>query len=108
VKLLCLFRRSRNNKAGPALTTRVTVKRKLRDNQRAASYVEESPIHFSLVVFKDPQVCDLLGHADSHGGCIVAPDAKQNHKTRRTFSRNASMLHYASTAHTLDNSSQFS
>jgi len=40
----------------PALTARVAVKRKLRDNQRAASYIQERAIHFSLIVFKDSQV----------------------------------------------------
>jgi hypothetical protein len=58
------------------LTARVAVKRKLRDNQRAASDVLERAIHFSLIVLKNPQVCDLLGHADSDSGCVVAPDTK--------------------------------
>src|SRR6266545_4092348 len=108
MELLCLFRRCGSNKAGPALTACVAVKRKLRDNQRASSYIQERPIHFSLIVFKDPQVCDLFGHADSDGGRVVAADPDQNHEASRDFSRDAALHGYTCVAYTLDNGSHLS
>jgi hypothetical protein len=90
------------------LTAGVAVKRKLRDNQRAASRVQERTIHFSVIVLKNPQVCDLPGHGDSDSGCIIAPDAEQNHKTRCDFSRYAALHGDTGAAYTLEYGSHLS
>src|SRR6266496_1863790 len=102
--LACSGRR-RSNKARPALTARVAIKRELRDNQRAALHIKQGAVHFSLIVLKNPQVCDLRSHTGSDSGRIVATDAKQNHQARRDFSRDMTLHDYARSAHTLDNGS---
>src|SRR5206468_12116255 len=101
-------RRRRSNKAGPALTAGVAVKRKLRHDQRAAVYRQQRAVHFSLVILKDSQVGDLLGHSESDSGCVVAANANQNHKTSGDFSRDLAVHGYTRAAHTLDNGSHSS
>jgi hypothetical protein len=53
-------------------------------------------------------VRDLLGHADSDSGRVVAADAKQDQETGPDFSRDATFYGYARAAYTLDNGSHFS
>src|SRR6266436_2246791 len=44
----------RGNKAGPPLPARITVQRKLRNDQRGALNLQQRPVHLALVVLENP------------------------------------------------------
>jgi hypothetical protein len=92
----------------PNFAQSFAVKCKLRDDQRATMHIYQEAVHLPLIVLKDPQVCDLLGHIGGDSGGIVAANAKQNHEACRDFSHDATLHGNARAAYTLGNSSHFS
>jgi hypothetical protein len=87
------------------LPARVTVECKLRHDEHTAFDVQERAVHFSLVILKDPKVCDSLGHARRDGRRVLAPYSEQDQKARCNFSRDAAISGYARAAYTLHNGS---
>src|SRR4029077_2589076 len=101
VKLLGLLGRSSGDETWAALTARIAVKRKLRNDEGRTAHFQQRAIHFPLIVLKNAEVCHLLCHRGSNRRSVLAADAEQNHHPGADFARNASFDRHARTAHPL-------
>ena len=74
-------RRRGLRKRRPIAFAAVAVKRKLRHHEQLAADFDDGSVHFSVIVFEDPQVLDLLGQKVGVGVAISFADAQKDAKS---------------------------
>src|SRR6266404_2057177 len=101
VERLRLFRRRCGNKTRTPSSTRIAVKRELRNDQRAALHVKQRTIHLPIFVFKNSQACRFLRKRGRHGWRVPTANAQQNHQPVADFSARLAANLHARSAHPL-------
>lgn len=73
-----LFRPGRFDITGTAAVAGIAVQGELRNDQHLPAFIEEGVIEFPLVIFKDPQVDDLIGQVADVIVCILDGHAQED------------------------------
>jgi hypothetical protein len=85
IELFGLIGGRRFGKGWSVTLAAIAVQRELRDDQCFAAHVDDRAIHFSFLIFKYAQVCDLVGEKIGFGCSILFADSHEHAQAATDF-----------------------